>query len=55
MVYISLIVHGLITVIAVTAIAVRVEHRLTVIENDTKWLKKWIGNCGCKNERDGEK
>lgn len=32
--------HVLITLTAVIALAIRIEHRLTIIETDMKWLKR---------------
>ncbi len=45
MIAIQLAGHLLITVTAVVAVAVRIEHRLTIIETDMKWLKQ-NARCG---------
>lgn len=45
--------HVLITLTAVIAIAIRIEHRLTIIETDMKWLKHNT-QCGYKGETEYE-
>ena len=50
---IELIGHLVITLTAVVALAIRIEHRLTIIETDMKWLKKnTLTNC--KGDRENE-
>lgn len=44
--------HIGITLLAVAAIAVRIEHRLTKIETDLTWLKN---NQKCENNGKGKK
>ncbi|HUS72052.1 MAG TPA: hypothetical protein VMY06_03225 [Sedimentisphaerales bacterium] len=39
---IQIIGHIVITVIAVFGLGIRLEHRLTKIETDTKWMKETI-------------
>ena len=40
MITMQLIGHAVITVTAVVTLWIRIEHRLTVIETDMKWLKR---------------
>ena len=35
-------VHVAVTITAVVTLAIRLEHRLTKIETDVAWLKKWM-------------
>lgn len=45
--------HVVITLIAVVALALRIEHRLTKIETDVTWLKH-NANAFCKGELHNE-
>lgn len=45
--------HLAITLVAVFAVAVRNEHRLTKIETDLSWLKK-NANSNCEGKNDDE-
>jgi len=50
---IEIIGHIIITVLAVTALTVKLEHRLTKIETDVEWIKQKINtnlNGDLKNE-----
>lgn len=40
MTYLPIILHIIVTVLAVGALAVKVEHRLTQIETDIGWIKE---------------
>ena len=51
MVAIETIGHVVITLLAVVALAIRIEHRLTIIETDMKWLKQ-NAITECKGEKD---
>lgn len=42
MIAIEIAGHVLITLTAVIAIAIRIEHRLTIIETDMKWVKNTL-------------
>jgi len=33
-----LVIHGIVTLLALVGVAVRLEHRITKIETDVKWL-----------------
>lgn len=47
--------HVIITIVAVVALALRVEHRMTKIETDVGWLIKNNG-AGCeRKDQDGGK
>lgn len=50
MITVEMIGHVLITLVAVTGLAVRIEHRITKIETDTKWIKE-----NCTYHKQGEK
>jgi len=53
MVAIQIAVQMIITVLAVTALAIRIEHRLTKIETDLRWVKETVDkkfNGGKKHE-----
>jgi len=41
---IPVIVHAFITILAVIGLAIRIEHRLTIIETDMKWIKQNVNN-----------
>lgn len=48
--------HVLITLLALFAIANRIEHRLTKIETDVTWLKMNANpGCGRKDENEGDR
>ncbi|MCK4794559.1 MAG: hypothetical protein KAV87_63100 [Desulfobacteraceae bacterium] len=49
MIAIEIVGHVLITLTAVIAIAIRIEHRLTIIETDMKWIKQ-NAVSGCKGD-----
>jgi len=42
--YITIVSNAAITVLAVVALALRLEHRLTRIETDISWMKKKLNN-----------
>lgn len=55
--WVQIISHVCITVLALVALALRTEHRLTRIETDVTWLKRKMGfNCkgGSDNEQDSK-
>lgn len=55
MMILQIIGHGIITVIAVVAVVVKVEHRLTEIETDITWLKNMLNRLNdCRDDRDGK-
>jgi len=54
MVAIQLAGHVIITLLALAAIAVRIEHRLTKIETDVNWLKlNTVRECKGAKKLDG--
>lgn len=53
MALIQIISHVCITLTAVVALALRLEHRLTKIETDVTWLKK-NATAFCKGENEDE-
>ncbi len=53
MVAIEMVGHLVITLTAVVALAIRIEHRLTIIETDMKWLKN-NAMTGCEGEKHNE-
>lgn len=53
MTWIQIISNLCVTVIAVVALALRLEHRLTRIETDVAWLKRRMG-FNCKGDSDNE-
>lgn len=54
MVLIQIFAHIGVTVLAVAAIAVRLEHRLTKIETDVTWLKKYAQDNCKRSSEDGQ-
>ena len=52
LVVLQIVSHMVITLIAVAALAVRIEHRLTKIETDVTWLTKNINAGGCDDSPD---
>jgi len=48
----QIVSHVVITLIAVAALAVRIEHRLTKIETDVTWLTRNINAGGCEDSLD---
>ena len=47
--YLPLIAHVIVTLLAVGALAVKLEHRLTEIETDIKWIKQRLDKH-CKSD-----
>ena len=50
----QIVSHVVITLIAVAALAIRIEHRLTKIETDVAWLKK-NARAFCQGEFEDER
>ena len=44
----QIVVHIVITVVAVVGVAIKVEHRLTKIETDIGWLKQELSRINGK-------
>lgn len=54
MAIVQIVSHVAITVIAVAALALRLEHRLTKIETDVSWLKAWLNDYATSPADPGE-
>lgn len=55
MAMLQIVSHVVITLIAVAALAIRIEHRLTKIETDVAWLTRNINAGGCDDSPDPRK
>jgi len=55
LVVLQIVSHMVITLIAVAALAIRIEHRLTKIETDVTWLTRNINSGGCDDSPDPRK